>query len=135
MPPILLLDSEVATVWCHPEDGIVHHTVKTGEGEYERSVQEFFEAGLQAFRTHRCTGWLSDNRLAGKLAATTEAWIQTIWRPQMVEAGWKRWAVVLPDLVVRQLAMQRFAQEQRKVGVEVGFFATPESAMEWLRSG
>jgi len=130
--PLTILDTDYASLWCHVAEGIVHHRIKRWQEKHGEELQYLFQAGLDQMRIHGCTGWLSDDQNFGRMQPSTEAWAQTVWRPQMVEAGWKRWAIVLPERTISQLSLQRFAEEHRGVGIEVDVFGKSEDAFDWL---
>ena len=130
--PLTILDDDYGTLWCHVAEGIVHHRIKRWQEKPGEELQRLLQAGLEQFRLHHCTGWLSDDRHFGKMRPDTEAWAQTVWRPQMIKAGWKRWAIVLPERTISQLSLQRFADDYRRIGIDVSLFVHADDAFEWL---
>jgi hypothetical protein len=54
------------------------------------------------------------------------------WSPRVLKAGWKQWAVVLPQKVLGQMNMQRFIDMYKERGLEVRAFTDPAPALAWL---
>jgi len=127
-----VLDTEFATLWCYREVGIVHHRIKRLASEQGDELRALLQAGLDQLVQNDCRGWLSDNREGGRMRPEIEAWAKTVWQPQAIRAGWRTWAIVLPELTVSQLNMQRFAQDYSANGIETSLFSDPDRAMEWL---
>lgn len=129
--PRVLLDSEHATVWYHPDGRIVHHKFhKPLSGAAFRSV---LETGAAMFEKHGATKWLSDDRANGALHPDDSAWAMNEWSPRVVKAGWKQWAIVMPEQVLGKLNMKRFINMYSELGVAVQTFEEPDAALEWLR--
>nr|MCU0482517.1 hypothetical protein [Anaerolineae bacterium] len=58
--PIVIADSEFATMLYYPDKGIIHHTFHQHmAGEPFRT---FFNTGTEAMRQYGATKWLSDDR-------------------------------------------------------------------------
>ncbi len=132
MPAFVAIDNEFVTVQLHPEHGIVHHRFK--KFIFGERFREALTLGVELMEKHGATKWLSDDRSNGALSAADSGWATAEWSAQALRAGWKAWAVVLPEAVIGQMNMRRFVQLHRRNGVEVRVFTDPEQAMEWLRS-
>ncbi len=130
MPTIVAIENEFATVQVHPEHGIVHHRFK--KFIYGERFREALMAGVELMETHGATKWLSDDRNNGALNAADSEWSMTAWSDRALRAGWRSWAVVLPEVVVGQMNMRRFVQLHKSNGVEVRVFTDPDLAMAWL---
>lgn len=132
MTKTTITETEYATLWYHPDTKIVHHQFhKFIHGEEFRQV---LEKGLEIFKQHGATKWLSDDRLNSTTTAEDGAWAVTDWSPRVTQAGWKYWAIVMPDKIVGKLNMQRFIEENGKKGVTIDIFGDPEEALKWLES-
>jgi len=131
MSSSIVLDNENGTVWYHDEGGgIVHHHIK--KWVWGDALRALLEAGTKAMRDHGAKKWLSDDRLNGVLKPADEEWAKTVWFPKTLQAGWKHWAVVLPEKVVGQMNMKRFAEDYAKAGINASLFSDPEAAQTWL---
>jgi hypothetical protein len=78
--------------------------------------------------------WLSDDRKNSVITEEDKKWTATEWRPKVIQAGWKYWAIVLPEKIVGQMSMKRIIEEYAKTGVTVSIFDDPEKALLWLES-
>lgn len=129
--PRVLLDTEFATVWYHPDGKIVHHQFhKPLAGEPFREV---LNTGAQMFEKHGARKWLSDDRANGALHPDDSAWAMNEWSPRVVKAGWEHWAIVMPEQVLGKLNMKRFINMYSDLGVTVRVFSDPDEALAWLK--
>ena len=88
--------------------------------------------GALAFEQYVCTKWLSDDRKFGAIHPDDKKWGDTVWQPLMMDAGWRYWAMVLPQRVVGQLNIQKLVDEYEKLGVVCSFHLDPKDALDWL---
>jgi hypothetical protein len=124
------IDNEFVSLRYHVRQRIVHHEFKQFvRGEHFRSV---LERGLEVFTKHAASKWLSDNR--GNTAPTPadSKWGVSEWAPRAIAAGWKYWAVVLPENPIGQMNMGRRLKTYRDMGVTAEAFSDPAVAFEWL---
>ncbi|HWO09306.1 MAG TPA: hypothetical protein VNN80_07495 [Polyangiaceae bacterium] len=94
--------------------------------------RQALSAGTQAMRQHGATAWLSDDRLNGPLPDADEAWGTGTWFAQTRAAGWKFWAMVVPERAVGKLNVKRFVELYRRRGIEAQMFTEPADAFVWL---
>jgi hypothetical protein len=125
-----IVDTEYATLWYYPENKIVHH--KFHKYIYGEEFRQILEKGLEIFKQHHAQKWLSDDRNNSALTPEDSEWGINNWSPRVVGAGWKYWAIVMPDKVVGQMNMQRFIEIYAKQGVTVQIFDDPDEALTWL---
>jgi hypothetical protein len=132
MSTFTIMDSEAATLWFHPEAGIVHHRFKRPvRGDDFRWI---LEAGLELFIAHGANKWLSDDRANSALDPADAQWASREWAPKVVAAGWKYWAIVLPKDAAGTLDMQRYIEQETELGVDAQIFSDPVLALAWLES-
>jgi hypothetical protein len=128
--PVVLLESDAVSLWYHPHSKIVHHELRRFvHGEEFRRV---LEKGLEAFIQHGACKWLSDDRGNGPLTPTDSEWALHEWAPRVMRAGWKFWAVVMPEKVLGQMNMKRWIATYAEQGVTANAFADPVLALRWL---
>jgi hypothetical protein len=132
MPKATLIDNEYVTLWYHPETKIVHHQFH--KYIYGQEFRNVLETGLKVFKEKGAQKWLSDDRNNSALPAEDGAWGQQDWTPRMLEAGWKYWAIVLPQKVIGQMNMQRFIEDNAGLGLTMQAFTDPDEALKWLES-
>lgn len=95
-----------------------------------KELQKIFTSGLEVFAKNGGQTWISDNR---KLRAYTEediSWINTVWLPKMLDAGWKYWALIEPVSNIGKSFMRHF-QFYIDKGIEVKAFTDREDAERW----
>jgi len=126
------LSNAFITVWYHSDQKIVHHQIH----KYicGSPLREANNVGTELLRQHGACKWLSDDRNAGPLPPEDLQWAHDVFTPSAVKAGWKYWALVLPEKAVAQMNMKRFQAEFAQAGVTVQTFSDPEAGMTWLES-
>ena len=127
---LTIIESDAVSLRYYPATRIVHHEIRRFiHGEEFRAL---LLEGLRAFRKYGANKWLSDDRGNGPLKPADAAWAKAEWSTQVIDAGWKYWAVVMPDKAMAQMNMQRWIAGFAKRGVTVDVFDNPSDAMAWL---
>ncbi len=130
MAKLTIIDNQDVTLYYHEETQIVHHEPHPFiKGD---TFREALLCGLDLIKNNGAKKWLSDDRQNGALTPADTDWAITVWSPQVIQAGWKYWAIVLPEMVVGQLNMKRFAKDYAQKGVTVELFTYPDAALKWL---
>src|SRR5512142_2725986 len=122
-----ILENGYATLVYHVQQRIVHHTLH--KPVMGAPFREVLMRGLELFERNGATKWLSDDRGNGALHPDDGKWSIEVWSPRTIAAGWKYWAIVMPDAVLGRANMRRFIREYADRGVEVKIFETPEAAL------
>jgi hypothetical protein len=126
----VILDDEHVALRYHVRSKIVHHELRSFvHGEQFRNV---LEKGLELFIKHRACRWLSDDRGNGPLKPADAEWALGDWAPRVMAAGWKYWAVVLPEKVLGQMNMKRWIKTYADLGIVARAFVDPDAALVWL---
>jgi hypothetical protein len=124
------IDNEFVSLRYYVAERIVRHEFKQFvRGEHFRSV---LEKGLEVFRKFSASKWLSDDRGNTAITPADAEWAVTDWGPRVVAAGWKFWAVVLPENVIGQMNMKRWLKLYADKGVTAEVFSDPITAFAWL---
>ena len=132
MSSIVVVENEHFTLWYYPDSKIVHHAFH--QFTFGREFRECLNAGIDVLGEHGAQKWLSDDRNNSALPAEDAKWGQQDWTPRMLEAGWKYWAIVLPEKVIGQMNMKRFIEENAGLGLTMQAFTDPDEALKWLES-
>jgi hypothetical protein len=128
----VLLDNDVASVWYYADENIIHH--KFHKFTYGETFQKVLMTGLKYFEEKGCKKWLSDDRNNSALRKSDIEWGDKNWKPRMMNAGWKLWALMMPDKVVGQMTLRPLIEEYSKFGVIVKIFDDEDKAFEWLKN-
>ncbi|MEM6280890.1 MAG: hypothetical protein AAF787_01750 [Chloroflexota bacterium] len=130
MSTITVIDNEHVVLYYHQHTKIIHHVYQpTIHGEY---IKEQLNRGVELLKEHGAQKWLSDNHLFNDLPAEDSEWINTVWLPAAIEAGWKYWALVVPETDMGRMNMVQFINTFSEMGVKARVFVDPDKAMEWL---
>ena len=132
MPKETILDTDYATLWYYPEEKIVHHAFH--RFIYGQKFRDVLEKGMEIFKKHEAQKWLSDDRKNSALPADDTKWAMEDWFPKVFEAGWKYWAIVMPDKAVGQMNMNRFISMYAEKGLTIELFEDLDEALDWLKS-
>jgi hypothetical protein len=125
-----IISTPQVSLFYHRDTGIVHHEFRQFVfGEQFRSI---LMGGLDLMRQHGCCKWLSDDRGNMSLAREDILWSDRVWLPAVLDAGWKYWAVVVPDSIIGQMNIEKWADKFRAHGVTAMAFSDPDAAMRWL---
>jgi hypothetical protein len=129
---LTILDSERCSPWYYPQKKIVHHQLRAFV--HGNDFRGILEAGLAAFQKHGGSKWLSDDRGYSVLTPEDREWAVTQWSPRVIAAGWKYWAIVMPEKATGQMQLKGLIKTYADKGVTVRTFPTPEECMAWLDS-
>lgn len=132
MPKQIISDTEYATLWYYPEDKIVHHQFH--KFIHSDEFRSMLMKGVEVFKQYGADKWLSDDRLNGAMTAEDIQWGQDVWTPAVFAAGWKYWAIMMPDKVVGKMSLRRLIDQYSEMGVQVDIFDDTDEALKWLRS-
>jgi hypothetical protein len=130
MPSQVILDNPYVTMWYHPDKKIVHH--KIHKFIFGEAFQDLLLSGTEVLRKNAAQKWLSDDRFNSVLKKEDLEWSETQWAPVTAKAGWKYWAIVQPEKVLGQVAMQRLIDKYASLGVTAKIFTDAGEAMNWL---
>ena len=128
----IVAETDMVTLWYHPEEKIVHHQIhKYAYGEEFRRV---LVLGVETLKKNGACKWLSDDRSHKAIPKEDIDWGRNEWTGMAIKAGWKYWAIVPPTSAVGKMSYERMIEEYRSLGVDVSVFDDAEQAMEWLKS-
>ena len=128
----VVFDNEYMTMWYYRDKKIVHHEIhKFTQG---KALRDGLSEGAAILEKNGAQKWLSDDRQNTVIGKEDTEWTATVWRPRVIKAGWKYWALVLPEKVVGQMVMKRIIKEYADTGVTVEIFSDPDKAMKWLEA-
>jgi len=126
----VLIDNDYATLWYYPDTKIIHHKLK--KFIYGEHLINLLTTGAEYFEKKGCKKWLSDDRNSSALRKADIEWGETYWKQRIMKAGWKYWAIIMPNLEVGKLSMKSLIKEYSELGVTVELFNDVESAFKWL---
>jgi hypothetical protein len=127
-----VLDNPHVTIWYYPDQKIVHHQIhKFLFGEAFRSA---LTMGADTLIKHGATKWLSDDRNNTAIPAVDVDWGNAVWFPRTLKAGWKYWAIVMPEKTTGKMSMRRLVNRYSKAGVTTELFSSTEEGLAWLEA-
>ena len=127
-----IIENEYATLWYHPDSKIVHHRIYKPIGG--QTFRDVMNKGAEVFQKFGAQKWLSDDRGNSALSPEDSDWGTNDWTPRVIAAGWKYWAVIMPEKVIGQINMQRFIKANSELGVVTQVFSDPDEALRWLET-
>jgi hypothetical protein len=128
-----IVDNEFITLWYYPEEKIIHHQFhkKTIYGDALRTT---FQKGIDLLKENNARKWLSDDKTNVAFTVDDTNWLMHNWSTRALEAGWKFWALVQPEIELGKMNLEQFTSEYAERGLIVKLFQTPEEGMVWLLS-
>lgn len=127
-----ILQNDRITLWYYPELKIVHHRMAAAPSSEE--LKELLTRGAETLERFGAIKWLSDDRGNSMLRPHDEEWADTEWLPRVLRAGFKYWAIVLPQAAIGKLNMHRIASQHLRRGIVSRIETLPLAAFEWLKS-
>lgn len=127
-----IIENEFITLSYYHEKKIVAHKLRqfaTG-----KRYRDAMNTGTELLIAHGAQKWLSDDREFSVLHPSDRKWGITDWTPRTIEAGWKYWAIIMPESIIGQASNKRMIESLAGLGVEVQIFSTTEEAFTWLDS-
>lgn len=130
MVRMTIQDDLDAALYLYPEAGAVHSVIKRYlEGD---AFKNLMTRGADLFIERGCTKWLSDDRGIDAFRPEDLAWAGENWQGRLRAAGWRHWAMILPDKVVGRVVAKKVAVRFIDAGLDVRTFEDEASALEWL---
>lgn len=131
MSKITLIENEYASLVYLSDAKIIHHTFHKPIGGL--NFREVLNTGAKTLEKHQASKWLSDDRANSVLSPEDTEWSKTDWFPRAIKAGWKYWALVVPQNMLARMNMKEFVDSYFEQGLRIGVFIEPEEAMRWLK--
>ena len=125
-----IIKNDAFELYYHTDSKIIHHKIIKWLTEDESRT--LLKRGLKELQAHSAAKWLSDDRGSGALNPEGEEWAHKVWLPQVIAAGWKFWAITLPNRLIGQMNIRRNISFFEEKGITVKIFSDPNNAMKWL---
>lgn len=118
-------------LFFYEREKIIHHVYKPPMSSAQ--LKDQLTTGTQLLRESGATKWISDNRqVVNTFDAETTDWVNNVWLPETVEAGWKYWALIVPEAVAASTDHIKFVESFYNSGVWVTVWTNFEEAYEWI---
>jgi hypothetical protein len=125
-----ILENDFISIWVVPERKLVHSVMNTyvfGDA-YRNALTTISEA----MESHQLTKWLADLQAQSAVPPDDLEWTSTHWRPRMMAAGWRHWAIVQPTKIIGQVRMERVSKLWAEQGLNARTFVDPDEALRWI---
>lgn len=126
-----IIETPRMSLYYHPIENVIHHEMHAYPGL--ELLERVLQKGLELMREKKSKKWLSDDRLGGALPRSHHDWGENVWAPQAIAAGWKHWALVLPENTLHASNMNRLSERYATLGVTVEHFSDPLPALYWIK--
>lgn len=130
MSQTVLVDNEYITVVYLPDKKTVYHTIHKPVGG--QIFRDALNIGTEALKKYGAHKWLSDDRKNGPLSAEDVNWGFDDWNRRTIEAGWKYWAVVVPEEMAAAGTLTKTIMDLARLNLMMRVFTKLEKAIEWL---
>ena len=133
MPDRIVEDCEQFYLVYHEESQIIHH--QWHQFIYGDNFRKCLMKGVELMEETGAAKWLSDDRNTGALAQEDFEWSTNIWRPRAFAAGWRYWALVLPEKITGQMSFRKILKTYYGDSpVNYSLFNDPDEGMKWLKA-
>lgn len=128
---IKIVDNEFYTAWVIPEYRMISHVWhKHCKGDTWRNN---ITSAADAFEKHNCIRWLSDDRrFLGTLDPEDWKWGDIHFSARCQAAGWKYFAMVLPESGMAKISIRAVCNAFASHGVETEAFTDYAKAFSWI---
>lgn len=128
----IVFENDMGIVRYDDDGSFIYHTfLKPVSGQ---GFQDILNRGLAALEHYGADKWLSDDRLNTAFSPTDVEFAVTDWGPRAAAAGWKYWALIVPDDMEARAGMRDIMTPFHALGVQVALFSDIDKAKAWLRS-
>jgi hypothetical protein len=131
MPTTSIIDNQFAALMYESEFKIVRHAFR--DPVSSEAFRAVLRGGITLLQQHEACKWLSDNSLFEGPAPDDAKWAITEWFPQARAAGWKFWAMVVPEKLLPRFTMKEFTDAYTTQGLRVMVFTQFDEAFKWLK--
>ncbi len=132
MSTITIIDNRYATLIYEDDKKIVHHQFHSLLDS--KNLRLVLNTGIELLKEHKAIKWLSDNRAIGPHSEEDGAWVNDDWLPRVIAAGWKYWALVVPDDFMGRVNMSEFVESFHVRGIRIMVFTDLDKATTWLEN-
>lgn len=126
----ILVDNEYITIIYLPDKKMVYHTIHKPVGG--QIFRDALNVGTEALKKYKVCKWLSDDRKNGPLSAEDANWGFDDWNRRTIEAGWKYWAVVVPEKLAAAGTLSKTIMDLSRLNLRMMVFTNLEEAFKWL---
>jgi hypothetical protein len=127
----VILDNGKVRILFYDEYKILHFKF-TGLTHGQELI-ESMKKGMEVFIENKATKWLSDKGETPVFNKSDLDWNDTVFKPTMLKAGWKYWAVVEPEKASSKMLFDKFKKEYAKLDFSFKMFDTADAALNWLK--
>lgn len=130
MSETTVLDNPYITIKYLPDKKMIYHTVH--QPLSGQPLRDALMAGFNALQSYGVCKWLSDERKNGPMSEEDRAWGEVNLNRRSMEAGWKYWALIVPEQVAAAGAMAPTMNAMYELGLRMMVFTNVEEASAWL---
>lgn len=130
MSEVVIIDNEYITLKYLPDKKMIYHTVH--QPISGQPLRDMLLTGFNAIKEYGISKWLSDDRLNGPMSEEDRAWGSENINRRSMEAGWKYWALVVPQEIIAAGSMAPTMEAMFEYELRMMVFSDVESAFAWL---
>lgn len=132
MANVTLYNSPYITVEYWPENELIYHTIHQPMSDQLAMFKEALNAGTDALEKYGVSKWLSDDRKNDALTEEGNKWSLGEWQPRTMKAGWKYWAIIVPEELAAAGTLLPVIDSLFELGLRMMVFTNLEDAVAWL---
>ncbi len=129
---ILVKETDTYKIEHDLETNSILHTVKRFLVTDE--WKDLLNTGHQYFIVNDLSKWISNNRDLPIIHGNLDNWLFNQWVPNMVNKGWKKWALVEPVIKQGKQNQAKYQERFASAGVQVQSFQELDHARAWMKN-
>lgn len=106
------------------------HTLKRNNSKEE--WQDLLTTGTEFLQEKGLSKWISENKRNGRISEEGAVWINDLWLPRAIQAGWRTWAIVEPENFTSRLNQRKYKSSFLEMGITVSCFSRLTEAIKWI---
>ncbi|MBN1562945.1 MAG: hypothetical protein JXA10_03855 [Anaerolineae bacterium] len=132
MSEILLFDNEFVSVRYLEDKKMIYHTIH--KPLPTSILKEALNIGTEALKQYGIHKWLSDDSCMGPISPEFMEYSHDVWQPRTIAAGWKYWAIVVPQELAAAGSLTPAIEKLYELGLRMMVFTDLNDAFRWLES-
>ena len=128
---ILIKETDTYKLEHDVETNSILHTIKRFLVTEE--WRDLLSTGQNYFVEKNLSKWISDNRDLPIVHNNIDDWLFNEWLPGMINLGWKKWALIEPEISAGKKNQEKYQESFAQVGIEVQSFKELDQARAWIK--
>jgi len=128
----IIVDNEFITLEYRSDINAIYHVMHQHvEGDVFHAA---LDAGIEAMQQYGTNKWIADDSINSLTTQADQEWSVKSFGPRATAAGWKYWALIVPEELGGRMDMSLIVDTYYNLGVTINVFTNLEDAENWITS-